>query len=223
MNITIIDHGRWESYTPDPMPAWVTEAGPGYRIGFARRVEDGVDWYEFLKAGDAFQPNPLVCTVLLNPYDGIETVKAVTRDPTTLFPAKQRLIEITGHDVEDTKPHNEFAWMTYDPATKTLSDPVPEPIISVRDYQFAGQASAEGIISDDAAMAWVATGKTPDTLIEAVKAKVTDPDRQKRVLLFLAGTTIFPRMHELTPLLAASFGKDTPEKVDAFFRAASQR
>lgn len=99
----------------------------------------------------------------------------------------------------------------------------PAMTVSVFDYQFAGQAAAENIISDDDALAWVGTGKTPDRLIVAVKTKITDPDRQKRVLLFLAGTTSFPRYHELTPLLAASFGKDTPEKVDAFFLAASKR
>lgn len=106
------------------------------------------------------------------------------------------------------------------PYTPPVAVMVPS---SVYDYQFAGQAAAEGIITDDDAMKWVAQGITPQKLIDAVTANVTDPDRQKRVLLFLAGTTMFPRNHELTPLLAASFGKDTPDKLDAFFVAAGKR
>lgn len=221
-DITIIDHGQWEPYQPDPLPAWAQMPGVLGRVAFARRLSDGQDWYEYLKT-KPFPSTSIVATVLLDPSNSVETVKAVFRDPTMIFPHSQRVIEIVGHDVDDDKPHNEFAWMTYDPATKTLGDPLPQPIISVHDYQFAGQAAAEKIITDDDADKWVTTGVIPERLVAAVQQAVPDAERQRRVLLFLKGTTVFPRFHELTPLLAASFGKDTPAKVDAFFEAASKR
>jgi hypothetical protein len=219
MAITVKDHGEWELYKPDPMPDWAK--GVSYPVGFVRRLTDKVDWYEYRKT--AFTDGSVIATVLRDPSDGIETVKLVTRDVSGPFPASHRVIEILGFDPADTKPHNTFAWMVYDPAKKALSAALPPKVAGVADYQFAGQAASEGIITADEAMAWVATGKTPQTLIGAVKVAITDPDRQSRVLLFLAGTTVFPRYHELTPLLAGTFGKDTPEKLDAFFAAAAKR
>lgn len=107
-------------------------------------------------------------------------------------------------------------------ATELSKAPVDVPA-TVWDWQFIGQAESEGIITPDESDAWLGTGEVPASLMGAVKASVTDADRQRRVLLFLKGATQFPRGHELTPLLAASFGKDTPEKVDAFFVAAEAR
>ncbi|WP_345820093.1 hypothetical protein ABC766_29310 [Methylobacterium fujisawaense] len=221
MAYTFKDHGTWSEYVPDPMPDWTKLAGG--QVIFLRRDSDGIDWYAYRNADDTFQAGSVLANTIKDPTAGREVIKAVFRDPSMIFPVGQRLIEIFGVEPTDQKPHNLFAEMVFDPATHTLSDQPPQPIMSVRDYQFAGQAAAEGIISDDDAMAWVANGKTPQKLIDAVTASVPDPDRRKRVLLFLAGTTIFPRNHELTPILAASFGKDTGAKLDAFFQAASDR
>jgi hypothetical protein len=222
-DITIIDHGKWEIYKPDPVPEWAAPLqGLATVPVFCRRESDGKDYYELRKAG-LYQPNSVVCTVLAD-ADGTEVVKAVFRDTSMLFPFNQRIIEIIGFDPDDHKPHNEFAWKVYDPETKTLSDPKPTPVLSVKDYQFAGQAYAEGIIDFEAAKGWTGAGVVPKNLLEVVEQFLADdPERRDRVILFLMGTKEFPRNHELTPLLAASFGKDTPDKVDAFFEAASKR
>lgn len=219
MTYTVKDHGTWSLYKPSTMPDWAE--GMGIPVAYAKRDGDGVDWYEYRKT--AFGAGSVLCTVLLDPSDGIETVKAVFRDASMLFPANHRLIEVEGFDPADDKPHNTFAWMVYDAKANALLPALPPKVVAVADYQFAGQAAAEGIISDQDALDWVTIGRTPQKLIDAVTASVTDAERRKRVILFLAGTTNFPRFHELTPLLAASFGKDTPAKVDAFFAAASKR
>ncbi|MHC2108991.1 hypothetical protein [Methylobacterium sp. CM6246] len=218
----IKDLGTWSRYVPESMPGWVGHVPPGYAVYFARRDSDGLDWYAFRAAEGSFTEGCLLA--MAYPGSQGETVQATVRDRGNApVPTGMRVLEIEDVDPDNAAPWKAYEQRIYDPATQTIGD-LPEPVVlAVRDYQFAGQAAAEEIITDDAAMAWVATGKTPDTLIAAVKAKVTDPDRQKRVLLFLAGTTSFPIGHELTPLLAASFGKDTPEKLKAFFRAASQR
>ena len=222
MAAKVKDLGTWSRYVPEIMPDWVGDVPPGYAFNFARRDSDGLDWYAFRAAEGSFTEGYLLG--MTYPHAQGETIQAVVRDRTAApVPIGMRVVEIEDVDPDNVTPWKAYEQRIYDPATQTIGD-LPEPVIlSVRDYQFAGQAAAEEIISDDAAMAWVATGKTPDTLIAAVKAKITDPDRQKRVLLFLAGTTSFPIGHELTPLLAASFGKDTPEKLKAFFLAASKR
>lgn len=222
---TIRDLGTWVPYTPDPLPDWAAEMpGGGGHFAFLQRTGDGADFYE-LRNGDPspFAPGVILATTLRDPSTGLEIVKTAFRDPGMVFPLNQRLIEIVGVDPSITDAQNLFLEQVYDAASATFSPPPPPKVVSVADYQFAGQAAAQGIISDDDAMGWVGAGKTPQVLIDAVKATVTDPDRQKRVLLFLAGTTVFPRKHELTPVLAASFGITTPDALDAFFLAASQR
>ena len=207
MDIQIIDHGQWESYTPDPMPAWVTEMGPQYRFNFARRVSDGVDWYEFVHRANAFQDNPVVCSVLVNPADGVETVKAVTRDPQKLFPGGQRLIEITGHDVEDDKPHNEFAWLTYDPATKTLNgsntpelggnNPLGE---ALPDWRFFTQLAIDGIITPAEAEA-TSSGEMPQLMKDAL-AMITDPGKRLVATMKVKNATMFYRKDDMVAFVA---------------------
>jgi len=227
--VGITDHGIWRPYKPDPLPQWALDAIEGGSLPdgmvpmFLQREDDGADWYEHRNDEQNWTQHSVICTVLADPATGIETVKAVFRDRMMQFPINQRLIEITGHDVEDDKPHNEFAWMIYDPADKTLSPAASPQVLTVQSYQFAGQAAAEGIITDQEALDWVTIGKTPTALIEAVKANVPDPERRQRVLLFLAGTYLFPLLHPLTPLLGASFGKNTPELLRKFFNDAGAR
>ncbi len=94
---------------------------------------------------------------------------------------------------------------------------------TVWDWQFAGEAAAEGIITTQEALDWVGAGHVPASLVAAVDAAVTDPDAHARVVLFLTGASQFPRAHPLTAVLGAAFGKDTPDKLDAFFAAAGAR
>lgn len=104
----------------------------------------------------------------------------------------------------------------------TLKPPVPVPA-SVWDWQFAGAAAAEGIITAQEALDWVGGGHVPASLVAAVDVAVTDPNQHAKVVLFLTGASQFPRAHPLVPVLGAAFGKDTPEKLDAFFVAAGAR
>lgn len=127
MTYTVIDHGNWERYIPNPLPEWAV----GTAIAFARRTTDGVDWYEFRNNIAEFAKDSIVCTVLLDPSDGVETVKAVFRDETMIFPAGSRVIEVRGFDETDPKPHNTLAWMIYDPESQTLLPPAPLPWLSV--------------------------------------------------------------------------------------------
>jgi hypothetical protein len=220
----IKDLGVWNAYTPEVLPAWTSQAAPGQRFLFVRRDSDGADWYEFRLKKNSFANGFLLATTMHESRTGQEIVQGIHRDRTTIaVPNGLRVIEIEDLSPDDPTPWKAYEGRIFDPVTLTIGDLWTPPVMSVRDYQFAGQAAAEGIIDDDAAMQWVTVGTTPQKLIDTVKEKVTDPDRQKRVLLFLAGTTVFPRFHELTPILAASFGKVTTEKLDAFFLAASQR
>lgn len=219
------DLGVWNTYTPDPLPNWAQNGPPGQRYMFTRRDSDGADWYVYRLAKGSFTDGYLLATTLKEPNTGHEIVNGIHRDRTSIaIPFGMRVIEIEDVNPDDPAPWKPYEQKIYDPATRTFSEEIWQPpVMAVRDFQFAGQANAEGIITDQEADDWVATGVVPEKLVTAVKAAVTDPERQRRVILFLKGTTSFPRFHELTPLLAASFGKNTPELLDAFFLAASKR
>lgn len=220
----IIDLGFWSTYVPETLPEWAAELPPGMRPAFVRRESDGADWYQFRTLSDSFTEGYLMATTLLESNSHLEVVMGIHRDPsTTAVPINMRVIEIEDLDPSDPTPWKAYEGRIFDPQSLTIGDLWAPPIMSVRDYQFAGQANAEGIINDQETDDWVATGVVPERLVQAVKSNVPDVERQRRVLLFLRGTTVYPRFHELTPLLAASFGKDTPEKLGAFFLAASQR
>ncbi|MFB0490178.1 hypothetical protein ABIE45_002764 [Methylobacterium sp. OAE515] len=223
MTYIVKDHGTWKPYKPDPLPEWAQDLVTiGGTVVFLKRETDGLDFYDFRKE-EPFAENAVVAAALPDPATGLEIVKSVFRDTSMMFPTNQRLIEIDGVDPSITDPHNLFTEQLFDPAALTFSPPPPPQVLSVKDYQFAGEAATRGIISNDDAMAWVGQGKIPQSLIAAVQQSVTDPERKTRVLLFLAGTTIFPRNHELTPILAASFGITTPDALDAFFASANLR
>jgi hypothetical protein len=87
----IIDHGEWVIYTPEKsnLPATVM---------FCRRVADGKDWYEYLRT--SFKPDTMKLT--LKEYDGSLIVQAAHRDPSNLFPAGTRLIEIDAEGEPET-------------------------------------------------------------------------------------------------------------------------
>lgn len=103
-------------------------------------------------------------------------------------------------------------------------EPPPAPVpASVFDYQFAGEAEARGIIAAEECDAWVGPGVVPQTLLTKVEQIITDPDTQRRVVLFLKGSKEFPRFHPNTVALAKLFGLDTDAALDDFFIAAAQR
>lgn len=220
----IKDLGTWTLYKPDVLPEFVNEVPPEYVVYFARRDTDGVDWYQFRSDPTSFTPGYLLATVSPDFFSSNGVVQGVYRGvENTPGPGGMRLIEIEDLTPDDPVPHKLYEQRVFDPVALTIGEPWKPPIMAVADYQFAGQANAEGILTDKETDDWVGTGVVPESLIVAVKQQVTDPERQRRVILFLKGTKSFPQFHELTPLLAASFGKNTPEKVATFFEAASKR
>jgi hypothetical protein len=222
MPYPVKDHGLWEPYTPNPLPDWA-QAVSGFAIAFSRRKSDGMDWYEYRNADGTFADNAVLATTYFYDSLDVEQVMAVSRDETRIAPANMRVIEINGVDPSITDPENLFSGQAYDPVAKTFGPMPPPKVFSVSDYQFAGQAAADGFITQSEAMDWVARGVIPPSLVADVQQNIADPDRQQRVLLFLAGTTAFPRYHELTPVLATAFGITTSADLDAFFTAASKR
>lgn len=121
MTYTIIDHGVWCGYTPNPLPEWAVQASSvGGAIIFFQRESDNVDFYAWRNT-NPFKTDSIVAQTMVEGNTTSETVKGVYRDVTMLSPFNQRIIEIQGVDPKETKPHDLFAWMTYDPKTKTLS------------------------------------------------------------------------------------------------------
>ena len=177
----IIDLGFWQPYTPAKMPDWAADMPPGSSPLFSRRVSDGVDWYEFRKAGDSFTDGYLLANTTPDPLTPtVEVVQGVFRAREDHpVPFGVHVIEIEDLEPSDDKPWKAYEQHVFDPAALKILDLLEPPVLAVMNYQFAGQAAAEGIISDDDAMAWAARGEVPSKLIEAVKEKVTDPDRQK--------------------------------------------
>ncbi|MDP4005054.1 hypothetical protein [Methylobacterium sp. NEAU K] len=126
MTYTLKEHGTWSPYTPNPMPQWA--AALGNSIKFLRSDASGVDWYTYRGGARSFAAGSVLATTLKNPATGVESVKAVGRDPSMLFPSGQRLIEISGVDPTEANPLGLFEEMTFDPVSLTFSAPVaPTP------------------------------------------------------------------------------------------------
>jgi hypothetical protein len=121
--MTIIDHGTWARYTPAELPK---DAPPGAM--FARREKDGVDWYDYVNSGKHFSKTSVKLAVMAREADGPLIVSAPATDATMLFPAGQRVLEITGsynhRSIDDLI--SEFASKVIDVKTGKLSDP-PQP------------------------------------------------------------------------------------------------
>lgn len=99
----------------------------------------------------------------------------------------------------------------------------PAPVPSeVADWQFAGQAAIEGIITRDEALAWAARGEVPATLDGAVASAIPDADALFQVRMLLSGAKSYLRDNPLVPLLGQVFGKDAAG-LDQFWRDAAKR
>lgn len=83
----IIDHGDWARYEPDPYPF----EGLKQRVLFCRRESDGRDWYDFQQK-ELKHDGTVKMTILLS----VSVVMATERDPSLLFPANCKLIEVDG-------------------------------------------------------------------------------------------------------------------------------
>jgi hypothetical protein len=112
--MTIIDHGVWHRYEPEPRPEHLP-----WNIMFCRR-NDGKDWYEYVK-GNEFSRHSIKMTVL------DDTVRAASRDASMLFPQACRVIEIVDDNAAD--PQAKYGGMIYDAKAKALTTKPVEAVI----------------------------------------------------------------------------------------------
>jgi hypothetical protein len=109
------------------------------------------------------------------------------------------------------------------PTDEQLADaenlPVPFPIPQqISDRQFFQQAAVDGLITQDEAIAAVATGTIP-AVLQTIVDGITDPAEQFAAKMLLSGATVFERRHPFTEAVGAALGW-TSAQIDAFFTAA---
>ena len=85
----IKDHGNWEPYVPESYPIRLPP-----NVLYARRVEDGTDWYLFQRK-ELTGEETIKLTAFQEP-DGDWIVQATATDASMLFPINMRLIEVVG-------------------------------------------------------------------------------------------------------------------------------
>jgi hypothetical protein len=101
--------------------------------------------------------------------------------------------------------------------------PPPSPVIvpivagAISRRQFFQQLAAEGIVSQNDALAAVRTGALPTPLQTIVNG--LPADQQFSAQMLLCGATEFQRSHPLTAAIGAAYGW-TSEQIDTFFIAA---
>lgn len=114
----IIDHGEWVTYVPDPYPIQFLK----HNVLFCQRVSDQMDWYKFQK--QLLDPDTIKMTV-----DNMHNVQATTADPSMLFPASMRVLEVKGVDVAT---HETFRRKRFDLANKRFLEAPPLPVTMVQ-------------------------------------------------------------------------------------------
>lgn len=122
--MSIIEHGDWTQYDPDPYPPDAPVS-----VMFARRDGDGQDWYQYVHPpATNFQAGSVKMTIYRQAING-PTVGAAVYDATALWPASSCVIEDTGYSGSD--PKADYVGKLYDFVTQTFSDPPPpEPQIT---------------------------------------------------------------------------------------------
>lgn len=196
------NHGTWERYIPDELPPGV----PANSVLFFHRVNDNVDWYQYIKKSMTF-PDPT--TIKLTMFGNV--CVTASRDPTTLVPDGMSILEITDQNHEPSwyfgreLQNNEFVLIEHVPA-------------SISDRQFFQQLAVEGIISEEEALASNAA-VIPPPLVAIINGL---PENQKfKAKMLLSGATVFERNHPMTVVIGQAYGWTTTQ-IDDFFRAASQ-
>jgi hypothetical protein len=116
--MSIIEHGDWTRYYPDPRPS-----NAPLNAGFAQRNSDAQDWYLYVNPpATSFQPGSVKMTIYRQGKDG-PTVAAAVLDATMLWPDQALVVEDTSYS--GTTPQADYGGKIYDPATQTFSDPPP--------------------------------------------------------------------------------------------------
>lgn len=116
--MSIIEHGDWTQYYPNPRP----EVAP-LNAMFARRTGDAQDWYLYARPpATNFQPDSVKMTIYRAGKNG-PTVGAAVYDVTMLWPGQTLIVEDTAYAGSD--PQADYGGKIYDPNTQTFSDPPP--------------------------------------------------------------------------------------------------
>lgn len=99
--------------------------------------------------------------------------------------------------------------------------PPPPPIPqTISDRQFFQMAAIAGLLTEDEALAAVATGVIPGVL-QSIVDGIQDANQKFGAKMLLSGATVFERTHPLTEAVGASLGW-TSEQIDQFFMAADK-
>jgi hypothetical protein len=109
-------HGQWEAYTPEKPP----KGAPPHAL-FARRLNDRVDWYDYVKSGQHFRSDSVKFAIAWRGDDQGWVVGPATRDETAIFPAGHAVYEILTYNGND--PQGYFGNKRYDTKTGVFSDP----------------------------------------------------------------------------------------------------
>lgn len=88
----------------------------------------------------------------------------------------------------------------------------------VSDRQFFQQLAVQGTITQDEAIAAVATGTLPASMVQLVSQ--LPPDQQFGANMLLKGAIEFKRSHPMVPVLGAAYGW-TSAQLDALWTAAA--
>ena len=110
-NFKTIHHGKWLYYRPKVIPNWAVP-----NAIFAKREEDGMDWYEYIHRGNHFQKDSVkVAIMYMSAVESWVGMVAVY-EPDRIYPADQMLLEIT--DFKGDNPQEFFGRRVYNPETE---------------------------------------------------------------------------------------------------------
>lgn len=143
-------------------------------------------------------------------------------DTSDVVARKQALRDVTADpaiDAAQTLDELKAVWPAI--LTQNISDfPTRSVPAQISDRQFFQQAALLGIITQDEAIAAVATGAIPAMLKNIVDG-VADESARFAATMLLSGATVFERAHPMTEAVGASLGW-TSAQIDQFFiRAAA--
>ena len=126
----------------------------------------------------------------------------------SIDPATQRVIEATPVLI-DGEWTQQWSVDAYAPPPA----PVPQ---SISDRQFAQALAIGGLITKDAALAWVKVGTVP-TPLQAFVDTIADDQQRFSANMLLGGATEFRRDHPLVAQFGAGIGK-TEAEIDDIWR-----
>lgn len=107
---------------------------------------------------------------------------------------------------------------TYDGSIFIAPPIVPSTYIpDISDRQFFQQLAIAGIITQNDAIAAVATGTIPPAMVPLVES--LPRDEQFSAKMILSGATTFKRDHPMTIAIGTAYGMSS-DQIDAFFQAA---